>query len=216
MKKMKMAMATGACGLSLLTGCTFCALDGNGPMPRSSVASDLPTASASDLAKWKGEVESLPIKSTRAGVWADHGYTANIGNSYNWDVLCGSGTMRTLLTPRDEGKRTVLQAQNRWGFFRPLFWTLDFKDMDAETGACLSREKATTLTLLFVHASALKPATPDKKTPEHLSKQKNLDDVKYDKSSGMCIGAGLLGWGQKNNRAYFQLAWIPIPLWSLN
>lgn len=216
MKKINMVIVAGVCGLSLTSGCTFGLLNGNGPQTRSSVASQLPTANASELAQWKEEVNSLPNKSTQAGAWKDYGYTADVGSSYNWDALCGSGTARALLTPHGTEKRTVLQTQDRWGFSRPLFWTLDFKDVDTETGECLSRSKGTLLTPLFVHMSAVTPVNPDKKTPEYLYKNKNLDEVKYDKASGMCIGFGLLAWGQKNNRAYFQLAWIPIPLWSLD
>jgi hypothetical protein len=210
------AVCAGLLGLSLSTGCTFCCLDGNGPLERSSVAADLPVAGADDLAKLKGEVDSLPVTLTPPVGKGFPGYAARSGHSYNWDVLCGGGTVRTLLKPGDAGKRTLLMTADRWGISRPLYWTLDCKTMDAETGECLSSEKATMLTMLFVHASARTPWEPDKNAqPEYLSKQKSLDEVKYAKMSGMCIGAGLLAWGQKNNRAYFQLAWIPIPLWSL-
>ena len=211
-----MAGLSGLLGLSLTSGCTFCLLDGNGPLERSDVATDLPATGASELARLKGETQSLPIRTPSSPVPEEfRGYTLKGGSSFNWDVLFGSARQRVLLQPNDADKRTLLATEDRWGILRPLFWTADFKTLDAETGECLSREKGTTVTSLIVHGSMRKPATSGKAKPEYQSKQKSLNEVKYDTSSGTCIGWGLLAWGQKNSRAYFQIAWIPIPLWSV-
>jgi hypothetical protein len=43
-----------------------------------------------------------------------------------------------------------------------------------------------------------------------------LNRQKYDRLTAYYFLCGLLAFGQKNERAYLQLAWIPIPLWSLN
>jgi hypothetical protein len=42
-----------------------------------------------------------------------------------------------------------------------------------------------------------------------------LDRTKYDRLTSYYFLCGLLAFGQKNDRAYMQLAWIPIELWAL-
>jgi hypothetical protein len=43
----------------------------------------------------------------------------------------------------------------------------------------------------------------------------SLNRIKYDRLTSYYFLCGLFAFGQKNDRAYMQLAWIPIPLWSL-
>jgi hypothetical protein len=41
------------------------------------------------------------------------------------------------------------------------------------------------------------------------------DSSKYDRLTSYYFLCGLLAFGQKNDRAYMQIAWCPVPLWSL-
>lgn len=43
----------------------------------------------------------------------------------------------------------------------------------------------------------------------------SLSQLKYDRLTSYYFLCGLLAFGHKNDRAYMQLVWIPIPLWSL-
>ncbi len=43
----------------------------------------------------------------------------------------------------------------------------------------------------------------------------SLNRLKYDRLTAYYFLCGLLAFGQKNDRAYLQIAWIPIPLWSM-
>jgi len=43
----------------------------------------------------------------------------------------------------------------------------------------------------------------------------SLSRVEYDRLTSYYFLCGLFAFGQKNDRAYLQLAWIPISLWSL-
>ena len=44
----------------------------------------------------------------------------------------------------------------------------------------------------------------------------SLRRAQYDRLTAYYFLCGLLAFGQKNDRAYLQLAWIPIPLWSMD
>jgi hypothetical protein len=52
-------------------------------------------------------------------------------------------------------------------------------------------------------------------TTESLNSTIPLKALKYDRMNSFILGTGLLAWGSKNGRAYFQILWIPIPLWSV-
>ncbi len=43
----------------------------------------------------------------------------------------------------------------------------------------------------------------------------SLNRVSYNRLTSYYFLCGLFAFGQKNDRAYMQLAWIPIPMWSM-
>ncbi|MFA7370150.1 MAG: hypothetical protein WC334_10935, partial [Kiritimatiellales bacterium] len=43
----------------------------------------------------------------------------------------------------------------------------------------------------------------------------SLNRLKYNRLTSCYFLCGLLAFGQKNDRVYLQLAWIPVSLWSL-
>jgi len=213
----------GLLGLSFSTGCTFSLLDGNGPLDRENVAEHLPMASTNELAQWKREAETLPNTSdwsalVRKELREDYTFTYRKSDPF---FVTGSEMTRLYLLPNDTDKRSVLEMTDSSGFKSidnfPWYLTVDGKSVDAETGECLANGKGTGWVFaLIAYGNKTTPVTTNQGAiPEHLFKEKKLKDVKYDNLSYTCIGWGVLAWGQKNNRAYFQLAWIPIPLWSV-
>jgi hypothetical protein len=212
-------MLLGAMSLMLLTGCTFCRLQGTGPVGRENYSSYLQPASTQQMEEYKKEVDSLKFpwgpRTMKVRYGPFTGYTQHIGQTLNWHYLAGPSRVRTLYEPADETKRAVLETFENWGISFPLFSLMNVSFYDAQTGECISRSKATILTTFIVYASATSPTGKGGDvSPESLEKKIAIDTVKYDHMSGWCLAWGVLAWGQKNNRAYFQIAWIPIPLWS--
>ena len=210
----------GAVCLTLLTGCTFCCLQGNGPTSRANLSSYLQPADAQQVEQWKREVNSLKFpwgpRSQKISYGPFSGYTSHVGQTLNWHILAGPSHQRFLYEPSNTEERTVVSTTDVWGILFPLYSNWNSAFYDSPTGECLSTGHMTTLTLFIVYGSATAPAGKGKDmSPEYLVRKTDLREIKYDRMSGCCLAFGALAWGQKNDRAYFQLAWIPIPLWSL-
>lgn len=207
---------------SLLThGCTFAMLDGKGSQDRTSVAVFLPSASTNQIAQWKEEISSPPPplgryteKHISSGPSA--GCTSRTMNTPCYAALVGPYHARSLSTPDDpnSGKRTTLTTMDTWGTMFPFLAAISNTRMscyDEQTAECITSGHFFTLTVLLTYGKIAAPA--DKQDAKMLNEIKPCD-IKYDRLTGCCIGCGALAFGQKNNRAYLQIAWIPIPLWS--
>ena len=130
-------------------------------------------------------------------------------------------------------------------FFAGMFMAGDAEVYDYPSGECLAYERFMRAGVipLVAYESSLRPVTkgelipggPNMMSPDSLCwlttsldgvKQDkigscyswpstSLSRVQYDRLTSYYFLCGLLAFGQKNDRAYMQLAWIPIPLWSL-
>jgi len=63
--------------------------------------------------------------------------------------------------------------------------------------------------------TSLDGVKPDRMGDCYVWPSTSLDQIKYDRLTAYYFLCGLVAFGQKNDRAYMQLAWIPISLWSL-
>jgi hypothetical protein len=207
----------------LTNGCTFALLDGNGSVARESVATFLPKdADANQIAQWKQDLCYPPplgggfTKQITSGDFS--GYTAQTMYTPFWPYLAGPYRTLSLKEPAqaDSKKRAFLNVMDVWGVGFPLFSNWRGACYDVKTGECVSGAHIVTLTLLMMYTSGVDAAkqASDAHYPL-LNSDVRTTDVKYDRISAYCVGLGALAWGQKNSRAYFQVAWIPIPLWSL-
>jgi hypothetical protein len=61
----------------------------------------------------------------------------------------------------------------------------------------------------------LEGVKPDKMNQCCFWPTSSLRQMKYDRLTSYYFLCGMLAFGQKNERAYMQIAWIPIPLWSM-
>lgn len=130
-------------------------------------------------------------------------------------------------------------------FIAGLFTAGDAEVYDYSRSECLAYERffRAGIIPLVAYESSLRPEAdgtlipgcPNTMAPESLCtiatslagvKQDEMGDcyswpsssfsrIKYDRLTSYYFLCGLLAFGQKNDRAYLQLAWIPISLWSL-
>jgi hypothetical protein len=200
------------------SGCTFYLLDGNGPKPLSAYHDELPSPGAERLAEWKEEAHERSFLVGRLSVDERgdlRGYELHYRSTPFWPVLAGPFHVRKHWEPkrgREGRKRTLIGKEDAWGFLSPLFVTGKGSIYDERTRQCVAREKITFVTLLMIFHSRISPAEG---MSEFTDAGARLDEVMYDEVSSWSLGWGLLAAGSKNRRAYLQLFWIPIPLWSL-
>jgi hypothetical protein len=130
-------------------------------------------------------------------------------------------------------------------FMTGIFMAGDAKVYDYPGGDCLAYERfmrAGIIPLIAYEASVMPasqgspmPGCPSVMSPESLCRvSSSLDGVtqdrmdgcyawsssffnqpKYERLTSYYFLCGLFAFGQKNERAYMQIAWIPIRLWSL-
>lgn len=130
-------------------------------------------------------------------------------------------------------------------FMTGIFMAGDAEVYDYSKGECLAYQRfmragiiplvAYESSLMPVQEGRPMPGCPNTMFPESLCRiTTSLDGVKqdemggcyfwpasflhrprYDRFTAYYFLCGLLAFGQKNDRAYMQLAWIPIELWSL-
>ena len=205
--------------LFLGSGCTFYRCEGRGPKPRTVYAQSLHTATATEIQEWTDEAKTWqktrPITIKRG---AKAGYTLQGGQSIPWIFLAGTLHTRYLLDPSEkdsQAKRRILSKGDGWGFLAPLFVRGGDTYYDRDSGACLGTGRSTCLTLLIWVDSRTVPKGGGLSgiTPAVLESGDSLDDLDYDHMWGCAVAFGAIGFGAKNDRAYFQIVWIPIPLW---
>ena len=130
-------------------------------------------------------------------------------------------------------------------FIAGMFIAGDAAVYDYPRGECLAYERfmragviplvAYESSLMPVAEGELIPGSPNMMSPDSLCwfstsldgvKQDEMGEcyfwpttspnrLKYDRLTSYYFLCGLLAFGQKNDRAYMQLAWIPIQLWSM-
>jgi len=131
-------------------------------------------------------------------------------------------------------------------FIAGMFVTGDAAVYDYPSGACIAYERfmragviplvAYESSLAPVAKGAMIPGSPNMMSPGSLCRlttslngvkqdemgkcyswpTTSLNRVQYNRLTSYYFLCGLLAFGQKNDRAYLQLAWIPIPLWSMD
>jgi hypothetical protein len=130
-------------------------------------------------------------------------------------------------------------------FIAGMFIAGDAAVYDYPSGECLAYQRflragviplvAYESSLVPVTKGVLMPGCPNMMSPDSLCrlstsldgvKQDEMGDcyvwpatslnrLKYDRLTSYYFLCGLVAFGQKNDRAYMQLAWVPIQLWSL-
>jgi hypothetical protein len=200
------------------SGCTFYLLDGNGPQRLSACRHRLPSAGAEQLADWKETAHEPYLCFGKMSVNAGgdfSGYEMHYKPTPFWPALAGPFRVRKHWEPTsgsEAGNRTLIGREDAWGFFAPLFVTGKGSIYDEGTRLCVAEEKITFVTLLMIFHSRTSPAEG---LAELTDAGARLEEVMYDRVSSWSLGWGLLAAGSKNRRAYLQILWIPIPLWSL-
>jgi len=146
---------------------------------------------------------------------------------------------RSLCIKMDGWGTTVLP------FLAGLFVAGDAEVYDYPRGDCLAYQRFMRAGIipLVAYESSLMPVTKEQQMPGCLNvmapdslcrittsldgvKQDRMGDcylwpttslnrIKYDRLTSYYFLCGLLAFGQKNDRVYMQLAWIPIPMWSM-
>ena len=178
-----------------LSGCTFYLLDGNGPRE----------GAPSKLEPWVIEA----VKAKRSGR-AVHGQLDRyrLLSSTHPDIgqqplrFSSVGTVMWRGEPTMQLSGDIIEySAGEWGYLGG--WSHSRATYDSETGEGIRQNHFSSIFVPFlisVHHSY-----------EPIETDSNL----YEEKSAFVIAFGALAFGQKNGRAYIQLAWIPIPLWSI-
>lgn len=226
-------MREGVCaGAALLAGlalgpagCTFAFLEGNGPAGREACAARLPAASQEELAAWKADAFRRHwLLGTRSRVEAV-GYTVHSGASFPWTALAGRANESTFVEPAPEHReelRSVVWRADGCGVLGILATSVWSRWYEYPSGECFMSSRWTFLGgPLLVFGSDVDavpseaPAEGKPKPPDWTSRRLALKDLKYNTTTFACLGLGLLACGSRNGRAYAQLLWVPVPLWSV-
>ena len=194
-------------------GCTFYGLDGKGPSSRNYYSEKLSSVEPTRLTNWKKSAHG-PDSST--GDALRDGYTLHkyrTGTIIAPNFVGGYG-IRKHLVPKDEkeDKRPLIEVEDVWGFSAPLYMTVERNVYGADSGKCIGYHDTTSFTLLILSHEAVWPRDEDEISDAH----KSLENVAYIRYSSFSVGWGLLAAGTKNRQAYMQIAWIPIPLWTVD
>ncbi len=208
-----------------LPGCSFAYLDGNGPKAREVYAAELPSAAKAQLGAWKADAFRRHwLLRTQSRVQAK-GYTLHTGASFPWTGLAGCASESTFIHPSPETQAELRAVVSRaegcgvLGIFASRVWSRWY---DYPSGECIMASQWTWLGgPLLVFGSDTDPSSEDKpqaagaRRPDWTSLRVPLKDLKYNRTTFVCLGLGLVAWGTRNGRAYAQLFWVPIPLWSV-
>jgi len=208
----------------MVEGCTFYFLKGNGPKLRAMYTKYLPDESIEQVDRWKEEsfkpylfFGSLSPKGY--GPLSD--YIIHYYPTPFFPILAGPDRKVMFCEPNEankEVKRPLVKHDNGWGFLFPLFYTAKSFSYDCNTGECLSAERVTCVTAVMFFHSFTKPTggviwfLPS----DAFDNSKEVRDLQYDRMTSWSLGWGALATGTKTGRAYLQIVWIPIPLWSID
>lgn len=200
----------------LLAGCTFLYQPGNGLYRWAQLEEQLGALEV-------GEVEELVERAladdpdgTPRGSFSTH----LSRNDYPWlwagrrvEYRAGHTVERDdeTITYRDN----VLRGTNT-GIFRVIYGQDDVAVHDRETGKGYARQRTRSALLNLIYwGEVIKPTAAMTPLPDRLGPLRwEVEEYDYTAACGMALGWGVVAWGRKNGRAYGQLLWIPIPLWS--
>lgn len=207
----------------LSSGCSFYFLDGYGPLSRYRVEAFLPPESPARLAELKERVREEHVH-LYPHFSSDHAYeTRYVGrgnHDFYWPWLAGRSLLIEHYLPTEgydlHGRPEFVWKARDAGFLAPFYQTHDDSGMYVlETGQCVARDAYFSLfyRLLFFHKS-VKPVGRYwyANAPECVAGAVDLESLDYEHMRSVSIGWGLLAVGEKNDRHYVQIAWIPIPL----
>ncbi len=207
-----------------LPGCSFAYLDGNGPKSRDVYAAELPSASKAKLDAWKADAFRRHWLFRTQSVVRAKGYTMHTGASFPWATLAGCESESTFIHPAPATEvelRAVVSRAEGCGVLSILASKVWSRGHDYPSGECIMASHWTWLGgPLLVFGSDTEPASREgpqagAKRPDWTSLRVPLKNLKYNRTTFVCLGLGLVAWGTRNGRAYAQLLWVPIPLWSV-
>jgi len=204
-----------------LNGCTYLLRDGVDLYSRDQVADRFRTASAEELAEWRGRALEADPEGTVVGTQRVH----LARNDYGWAwvddrVEFRAGREVTLPATEEMPERTIKYRDNllqsrQTGLPSILYGESEFTIHDLESGQPYARAwHQTALLYLYYRGGKEKPRDDHWVAPQKMGPLAwEIDQYNYTSTSGTALVWGLLAAGQKNGRAFAQVLWIPIPLW---
>jgi hypothetical protein len=214
-------------------GCTFYLLPGEGPVPRSAYADRLVGISPAQAAQLQSEAQSshgfigeLPM--AIRGTEDLEGAVLHQSKTFEWPILAGPFGRWWYLDPGAAGGsagRALVGHDWGWGVLAPVLvgWGHE-RAYDQETGLCVASEDIAVAALglaVFHRATSparkwlvfRDPARPALGPAVAPDVRGGPGGVEYRHAQALALGWGFFALGTKDQRAYVQIAWIPIPLW---
>lgn len=215
--------------LVMFSGCLMTPLvNGNGPLPFEQISDTLPAARQEQIAQWESDVRKngkLPVyisKELAKGGFAlaapylpNHDLVVEPKDSALRLIWGGKRDWSELWIARTPTARTVLHHDMERRVLMPFgpsyHWAAAY---DAETGQTLAYKTSVSCLLNLIFYARI--TAPVDEVPPLLDRREPLSDVKCTHRRAFCLGYGLVAGGVVNGRAYAQLLFFPIPLWSTN
>ena len=220
------------------SGCTFFCAKGYGPRSREHYAALLPSAPVEQVQQW--EKEALTARDVNVD---DPGYkrlskinrmrfddSVNGYTNYGrwgplWAVLAGPRRVSHFEDPigYDREKRRALVTRGEgWHVLAPFLLSRgQTRQYDAKTGQCVGSERwfsgaGSGIGWCECVAPVDAPLGVLMASRESRDVATDINSLEYNHGSAFWLVSGAFACGTKNGRAYLQLAWIPIPLWSVD
>ncbi|MCX7045402.1 MAG: hypothetical protein NTX50_07970 [Candidatus Sumerlaeota bacterium] len=205
--------------------CLFYAIK-NPPLARRLVVSELIAGDRAKLATLKQDIikdypPSVGVTRTFGFRTVEHHAAYDKKSGFYWPMLAGNYWRNTyylpLELPRSEPAPELMLTTKEFGILNPLLFGMDKVDVyNAESGQCIAHERRLSLCSYLANVQWLiKPVGPsfDADSEECLVETRELSpSMAYERYTSFCFVRGLLAAGTNNNRPYFQILWIPIPL----
>lgn len=191
-----------------LGGCSYTLLEGNGLYSHGQVAEGFRTAFQSEMQEWENTARSADPTGTSRGVARVHRSGSTLG--WLWidrrveyhDAI--SGFNDHVLVGRTPGLAGIVYGESDVALYDVL---------SREQFASHSTRHALFGSLYW--GEVVKPGETSFPLPWNMPPLRHdPPGYTYTRTNGASLLWGVLAGGTKNGRAYGQILWIPIPLWS--
>lgn len=200
----------------LLAGCTFIYKSGNGLYTRAQLEDRLAAMAPAEVEDAVDRALAADPDGVSRGSFRVHVDR----NDYPW-LWAGRRVEYRAGRTVERDDETIAYRDNiltgtNTGILRVIYGQDDIDVYDRETGMGYARQRTRSAILNLIYwGEVIKPTAAMTPLPDRLGPLRwEVGEYDYTAVCGTALGWGLVGWGTKNGRAYGQLLWIPIPLWS--